>query len=296
MSTEIENIIDWETLFSELRTVDSGEMLAAMMVENTGVNILDSGGAYGRAYEKHQKQVGEAEVTPLEFFTAQPKITVDTRWPSITASTFHFWKDRLEYCSDIDGAFYEWMEARGTSTPWIDEMDGWLEMLGQEDSFYLEDHRSGWINTYNGESLLSDGCLIRFFTVEDVEFIALSIHGGCDIRGGYTMPRIFRAWEEDHLDWARLEAYADTSPAGTDEVGGDSATSYNAGYSFDVGHSNSTDNDDRLCEAFAASVELNPEDPLPVDDQHVYVVHNHPEVEDGFYFCGILVEFEIPEY
>jgi len=30
MSTKTE--IDWETLFSELSTVDSGEMLAAMMV------------------------------------------------------------------------------------------------------------------------------------------------------------------------------------------------------------------------------------------------------------------------
>lgn len=292
MSTKTE--IDWETLFSELRTVDSGEMLAAMMVEDTGTHMLDSGGAYGRAWEKHRKQVGEAEVTPLEFFTAQPRITVDTSWSSITASTFHFWKDRLEYCPDIDDAFYEWAEQEDSGSPWIEDLDDWLDMLE------LDTHPTGWVNTYNEESLLQDVCMIQAFEVEGSGFIALSIHGGCDVRGGYTKPRIFRAFDDNqdwvYLDHAKLEAYVDTPPTEIDGEGGDYATSYNAGGSFESGYSRPTDNDDRLCEAFAASVELNPEDPLPVDDQHVYVVHNHPEVEDGFYFCGILVEFEIPEY
>lgn len=47
-------------------------------------------------------------------------------------------------------------------------------------------------NTYNHEELLSQNFHYVYFEWAHEGYIILMIHGGCDIRGGYTTPRIFR--------------------------------------------------------------------------------------------------------
>lgn len=48
------------------------------------------------------------------------------------------------------------------------------------------------INTYNHEELLSQILQYVYFEWDNEAYIILQIHGGCDVRGGYTKPRIFR--------------------------------------------------------------------------------------------------------
>ncbi len=65
-------------------------------------------------------------------------------------------------------------------------------------------------NSYNHENLLSQTIQYTLFCGEYGEFVALQIHGGCDVRGGYTKPRIFsfgNRSEYDIIDYARANIY-----------------------------------------------------------------------------------------
>jgi hypothetical protein len=47
-------------------------------------------------------------------------------------------------------------------------------------------------NTYNGEDALAQVLQGVTYADEDAVYVLLQIHGGCDVRGGYTRPRVFR--------------------------------------------------------------------------------------------------------
>ena len=48
-------------------------------------------------------------------------------------------------------------------------------------------------NTYNGEwGTLSQDLQLTAFGGAHAEYAAVQVHGGCDIRGGYTAPRVYR--------------------------------------------------------------------------------------------------------
>ena len=54
------------------------------------------------------------------------------------------------------------------------------------------------INSYNGESMLSQVIQYVVYSNENDEpRILLQIHNGCDVRGGYTTPRIFAPEDSD---------------------------------------------------------------------------------------------------
>ena len=56
------------------------------------------------------------------------------------------------------------------------------------------------VNTYNHESLLDQVLQFVLFSGEYGEFVVLQIHGGCDVRGGYTKPRVFTFGNTSELD------------------------------------------------------------------------------------------------
>lgn len=49
------------------------------------------------------------------------------------------------------------------------------------------------VNSANGEDMLSQVIQFVYFTWNNEAYIILQIHGGADVRGGYTKPRVFRA-------------------------------------------------------------------------------------------------------
>lgn len=66
-----------------------------------------------------------------------------------------------------------------------------------EENTYLGSQVS---NSYNGEDLLNQGYMSIYFQYEGEDYIAISIHNGCDIRGGYTDVHIFEfTWGEDEF-------------------------------------------------------------------------------------------------
>lgn len=156
----------------------TAEMIAGMLIENTGRSILDSGGAYGRMWERNAG-------TTLADWQARPEATFDD-CGGVTLDVFHYLVERVEYVAEEDAAFQEW------ATTGDREHDAWFPLA----TAWAREHGTnvqGW-NTYNGEDCLSQ--ILQGVTYLDTASgewrVLLQIHGGCDARGGYTAPRIMQ--------------------------------------------------------------------------------------------------------
>ena len=155
-----------------------------MLRENTGVNMLDSGGAYGRNWQKNQKRKFENEnkfiieedyaLRNIYFYLVENlKVTVDSKKFQRIYNRINKGSEEC-YMHDIY-SFIDYLEEYGYL---------------QEDN-YLICKKSEVINTYNYENCLSQTLQYAVFYNENKYFIVLQIHGGCDARGGYTKPKVF---------------------------------------------------------------------------------------------------------
>jgi len=159
------------------------ETIYQMLIENTGSHLCDSGGIYGRHWEKNQtKSLSDFRSAPPALFT----ITEHSMEHSV--SIFHLLtngnlsEDRLcrEFnemeCKAYDGDYF------GTSA---DQCE-WLAAQG----INVNDN---CFNTYNYQCNLTQ-ILQGHFAVSDhdINYILLQIHNGCDARAGYTDAKLFR--------------------------------------------------------------------------------------------------------
>lgn len=160
-------------------------VIAAMLTENTGRHMLDSGGAYGRAWQRN------AGMTVADF-EARPAVTYDADYDGLSLDLFHFLNERLTYVPTLTADWAAFDAARPDST-WGDTLDEWLDGLGvpQEGGDFYSDARWGF-NSYNFDGDLLNGTIQGVkFGYDGSEFVALQVHGGADVRGGYTAYKIF---------------------------------------------------------------------------------------------------------
>jgi hypothetical protein len=157
-------------------------VILGMLTENTGSSILDSGDAYGRKWEQNQ-------ALGIEALAELPAVTFSNGSPVI--GMFPFLREHLEYAAVLDSAWSVFDEARPDGS-WLGNLEEFFDTLGVpvNGDFYSDARYE--INTYNMEyCLLAQTIQFSFFGFGGNDYMALQIHGGCDIRGGYTKPRIF---------------------------------------------------------------------------------------------------------
>lgn len=179
-------------------------IFASMLTENTGRHFLDSGGAYGRHWERNQGKEGKD-------FDKQPMAWVkwDYGFINFTISTYHFLREKLHYEEEIDTMFQRWMNRKAhEDMGYLQLMEAFpaylAKVLGRKDGTTFEpaglygDGSPMVINTYNEESNLDQVIQYVYFTLvddhgsrEEDTYVLLQVHGGCDVRGGYTAPRVF---------------------------------------------------------------------------------------------------------
>lgn len=151
-----------------------------MFCENTGSHPLDSGGVYGRGWQ-HSQELEELDWTERESITLDFWETKDKVELSFYKDTYTFLIANLFYDLALDKKFHEFCES--------EEM--------KKKSYYtcaekFTGQRGG--NTYNHDLTLSRD--FRFWIegnreIWDAKFVIISIHNGCDIRGGYSTPHVF---------------------------------------------------------------------------------------------------------
>ena len=162
----------------------TAKVLRAMLLENTGKHMLDSGGAYGRAWQENKGRD----------FASEPAatITVEEGFIDIRRSTYHFLVECLEFDEAMTEEFYKYAKARDKENriSWLALMEEFLEgpavtgIYGESDPIT--------VNTYNHDSLLDQVIQYVYFEIDEQGYVLLQIHGGCDARGGYTAPKAFR--------------------------------------------------------------------------------------------------------
>jgi len=171
--------------------------IIAMLTENTGAHILDSGGAYGRNWQKNRK---------IKNWNKTPRVNV-TIWNDgeveVSINIYHYLKEYLEYnekAKMLTKWLYRYSEKPELENkPWLHCMHVFADML--KDLFGYT--RGPGFNSYNWENVLSQviqGIIIeppRQFSFEQETYVILQIHGGCDVRGGYTAPKIFEITSDE---------------------------------------------------------------------------------------------------
>lgn len=170
--------------------MNAKNLIHAMLIENTGRHFLDSGGAYGRHWEKNQAET-------VESLSGKPSASLEVyQWEkdgkvfydfSPTISLFHHLTQVLEtdsLCDEFNALpVADWDSGKfyGVST----EGEEWLENQGftvEGDSFNSYNWSANFTQTIQGDFLKFDG----------ESYVLLQIHGGCDVRGGYTNARLFK--------------------------------------------------------------------------------------------------------
>lgn len=171
-----------------MTTTPTQNKLYEMLTMNTGRHMLDSGDHYGRNYERNA-------MLTIEDFINAPRASLD-QWGEITISLFHHLEDSLTYESALDVAYVEF--TRDSEDSHLEDIENFLEYIGASVS-YSE-------NSYNYESALSQVIQYTVFTLSGGQYVALQVHGGADVRGGYTRPVIFALSDECALlsEWGTI--------------------------------------------------------------------------------------------
>tara|TARA_R110000764_G_scaffold58016_1_gene126157 strand:+ start:24 stop:608 length:585 start_codon:yes stop_codon:yes gene_type:complete len=179
--------------------MNTEQAIYEMLTESTGTNMCDSGGVSGRAWQRNQKK-------SLQDFKDEPTETIEdkeTDYPFRTVSVFHHLVDSCTYLDEENKHLKEWINQDAYN--WSDNPEGrCASSLEDIDNYMSETYelRTDCINTYNDECDLSQTLqFIRLGDIYDCNIIALSIHNGADVRGGYTDYKIFEIDEDFFYSW-----------------------------------------------------------------------------------------------
>ena len=179
------------------------QVITEMLTESTGRHMMDSGGAYGRHWEENQKEIKKGKqplyayrydtdktaeliaTIPIFDYLSLMEYTEDCQMlesllPHLHLSVLHDIEDIIENPLNYNKALQVFKEN---------------QLFGSKVS-----------NTYNGEDLLSQGFQYIWFEYDGEDYIAISIHNGCDIRGGYTDIHIFKVNYSEEVYFAKSEA------------------------------------------------------------------------------------------
>ena len=236
----------WETknIFKKLGNLSEDKatqlVVKAMMCENTGRHLLDSGDAYGRRFERNQS------IQDQDWEKIRKRIRIEV-WNdefTIYKDIYHFLTETLIYDPEMDEKFQKFMEESENSH--FQDMKDFGEVLDTE--AYTE-------NSYNSDNCLGGTIQFTAYIFNnanfEAEYIAIQTHNGCDARGGYSTPHIFRFTDDlSHFEYmirdinAECPNYAEKQKTTQIDLNGKKVRNgHTHCYSDDAGYSWNTDCD-----------------------------------------------------
>jgi len=183
------------------RGLTQTERVLIRMMTEPHVHILDSGSAYGRNWERRRQMW--SQVDPRDVPSARLEVDESYHYFRPHIDTFQYLRAGFERDRKVDIDFHRFANSpKWKRESWWDCLYAWAEErdYGVETTF----------NTYNDEYDLLDqilqGAIITLDTrdggdwlyaePDDPVRVWLQTHNGCDVRGGYSEPHIFKPSEE----------------------------------------------------------------------------------------------------
>ena len=171
-------------------------IIHGMMIENTGAHFLDSGGAYGRNWERNRAVPDFRKDQALTVDIDEAKHKPGHYYVEYSVDVFTYLTETLdtdETTEKLERLFSDYMK----QNPDLGWYSGVREFI-EADIPDLCIENTGGENTYNRDSILSQVLQYELFEIDGTTYTALQIHNGCDVRGGYTRPRFFVLgdWDE----------------------------------------------------------------------------------------------------
>tara|TARA_R100001594_G_scaffold58491_1_gene92541 strand:+ start:1050 stop:1736 length:687 start_codon:yes stop_codon:yes gene_type:complete len=180
-------------------------LIKSMLLENTGKHFLDSGGVNGRHYQWNQGVIFE-DLKPVEV-EVYGENSID-----ITINLYHY---LVNANLELDLICVEFNSLQKSSDNWnADSLLGECYGVSKEAEDFLEGSclqgellydvkvESTW-NTYNGDSFLSQVLQGSYLTINGESYVLFQIHGGSDVRGGYTDAKLFKL--DSFQEWLPCE-------------------------------------------------------------------------------------------
>lgn len=162
-----------------------------IMKTSTGAHFLDSGGAYGRHWERNQKK-------GIDWSQG---IILEKDWGcsipihQYMNTMFETDENTKKFNRVLSKEYYWTQEAIGVLSEKFEDIDtgtGWW---------------SGGGNTYNDDNDLSQGFQYELFSYDGWSYVIFQLHQGCDIRGGYTNSVVFKVKDADYFFSWRCDFY-----------------------------------------------------------------------------------------
>ena len=167
--------------------MDTQQIIYNMITENTGRSILDSGDYYGRHFEENQKH-------SLADFVASPKFAAKFSNSNggldveVSKFLFHHLSDNLVYDEGMDTRWLDFAEQFPEET--------WKNLMSRFYDAAKRDEENGWEfegQSFGGYTYGEDNVLSQDFVYNVMgEWVFIQTHNGCDARGGFSTPHIFR--------------------------------------------------------------------------------------------------------
>jgi hypothetical protein len=179
-------------------------VLHDMFTENTGKSMGDSGGDGNRHWQRNQEVVDFRDREPFTY-------SYDGKYFDISKDLFHHLCDALEYDQLATIKWERWVNETEMRYNTMSGVEEYLE----NDGIAHEITSSG--NTYNDENLLNQ--IFQYVIDRETSQVYIAIHGGCDVRGGYTDFKAFEYEEDTLFDWCRASLSCGCGSVFTDDLG-----------------------------------------------------------------------------
>lgn len=225
------------------------QVLTEMLTESTGRALMDSGDAYGRHWERNQRdgimtghQICDfyrndedqtCELIPtipiFDVFSYALRYTdeckhLESLIPQLASYDALYWIQNeveqgkiydelytLIIDNQIDGLFFDdpyivHIQLLGSTIGYATQLLNNFHQTVFKENKYIG---TNIFNSYNREHFMSQDYMSTYFEYDGDPYIAISIHNGCDIRGGYTDVHIFDVGQEDEFLTAQIDIAID---------------------------------------------------------------------------------------
>ena len=167
-------------------------VIDALLKEQIGHHLLDSGGAYGYIYERNRTEGYPTGLIPVDDYTSGEDRSIDITIPVYDFLKYNLTKD--EDAIALEKGLFFLFKKEGFEPYEIWEVSEWLKSpMGKAFGIRKTGVTSlDYTNTYNYEEFLSQTLLYVCFSYEGDDYILLEVHNGCYVRSGYTYPQLFK--------------------------------------------------------------------------------------------------------